>query len=150
MIEMVKKHQFSFPHDKKTTLRRGGEKREIPSLPKGHIAASRCGVSYDWTAEWESFQSFKREEIMEEEIRDILIGNGVRLDELDAVMMGYETKFETLEAEVAKPKKVRPIWWCPLCQSSQTYYKSRTNTQKCFKCGYEWVRQDLEPESKSS
>lgn len=53
---------------------------------------------------------------------------------------------EEEELEVEKP---RPIWWCPECKSSQTYYRLKSNTQRCRACGCEWERVDLK-ETKNS
>lgn len=43
----------------------------------------------------------------------------------------------------------RPVWWCPRCGSSQTYYRFKTNTQRCRACGYEWERGDLRKNEES-
>lgn len=62
---------------------------------------------------------------------------------LGIVRMRYGVPVVEEEEQREEIERVRPIWWCPECGSSQTYYRFKSNTQRCRACGHEWERVDL-------
>lgn len=93
-------------------------------------------------------EKFRQEEITEQEFRDGLLQRGVQQAVLDNyVKAELELAAYEKKKHLKKEQRLLP-YRCPECGSSQTRYKSQVKVMHCYRCGHEWLREDLKKSEK--